>query len=360
MEQHVTLYRKYRPKTFDEVCGQEQIVSALKTALASGSISHAYLFCGSRGIGKTSVARIFARAVGTHEDDLYEMDAASNRGIDDVRALREAVHTLPFRSKYKVYIVDEVHMLTKEAFNALLKTLEEPPKHVIFILATTEPEKLPETVVSRCQVFSFKKPSQKILKDLVLSVAKQEGTTLALASADLIAMLGDGSFRDTHGILEKVVNSHKGGKPSVEEVERLVGAPRGMIVNELIAALAERALPVALKVVADASAAGGDMRVFARLLLQKIRFILLLRFAANMERDIEDALSADDLVFLKQYVQGKGANITADVLRELIIAYDELPRAVITELPLELALIRVLGETVSASMVEVARSEVSR
>ncbi|MDO8619932.1 MAG: AAA family ATPase, partial [bacterium] len=136
------LYRKYRPQSFKEVLGQEHVVEALEGAIKLGRVAHAYLFCGSRGTGKTSVARILANALGTSESDLYEIDAASNRGIDDIRLLREGVSSVPFESKYKIYIVDEVHMLTKEAFNALLKTLEEPPAHVIFILATTELEKV--------------------------------------------------------------------------------------------------------------------------------------------------------------------------------------------------------------------------
>jgi len=140
------LYRKYRPRTFDEVVGQEPVVKALAGAIKSGAIAHAYLFAGSRGIGKTSIARIFAREIGTSANDLTEIDAASNRGIDDVREIRESVYSLPFESRYKVYIVDEVHMLTKEAFNALLKTLEEPPAHVTFVLATTDPQKVKPTI----------------------------------------------------------------------------------------------------------------------------------------------------------------------------------------------------------------------
>ncbi len=149
------LYRKYRPQTFKDVIGQEHVVKVLEGAVKLGNISHAYIFSGSRGTGKTSVARILAREIGTSGNDLYEMDAASNRGIDDVREIRESVNTLPFESKYKIYIIDEVHMLTREAWNAFLKTLEEPPSHVIFIMATTELEKVPETVVSRCQTFAF-------------------------------------------------------------------------------------------------------------------------------------------------------------------------------------------------------------
>ncbi len=149
------LYRKYRPSNFGEVMGQDHIVSVIEKSIKNKKIAHAYLFSGSRGIGKTSIARILAKDLGTHSDDIYEIDAASNRGIDDIRAIRDAVNTLPFHSTYKVYIVDEVHMLTKEAFNALLKTLEEPPAYVIFMLATTELEKIPETIISR--LVHFKK-----------------------------------------------------------------------------------------------------------------------------------------------------------------------------------------------------------
>src|SRR6056297_1967272 len=169
------LYRKYRPESFADVRDQDHIVSALEGAIKKGEIPHALLFSGTRGTGKTTLARIFAKAIGTSDMDLYEIDAASNRGIDDVRELKEAVHTLPYESEKKVYIIDEVHMLTKEAFNALLKTLEEPPEHVVFILATTEEEKLLDTILSRCQVFRLHSPSREVLQQTVISVAKEEG-----------------------------------------------------------------------------------------------------------------------------------------------------------------------------------------
>ena len=155
----LALYRKYRPKNFKEVLGQDHIVDVLESSVDTNKDSHAYLFVGSRGTGKTSVARIFATSIGVSANDLYEIDAASNRGIEDIRELRDGARVLPFDSKYKVYIIDEVHMLSKDAWGALLKILEEPPKHVIFILATTEFHKVPETIISRCQVFVFKKAS---------------------------------------------------------------------------------------------------------------------------------------------------------------------------------------------------------
>ena len=155
-ESHLALYRKYRPATFSDVVGQEQIITLLQNSIKQNKIGHAYLFCGGRGTGKTTVARIFAKDIGCNPEDIIEIDAASNRGIDEIRELREAVRTAPFSSPFKVYIVDEAHMLTKEAANALLKTLEEPPSHVVFILATTDPNKLPQTIVSRCQKINFK------------------------------------------------------------------------------------------------------------------------------------------------------------------------------------------------------------
>ncbi|OGD68871.1 DNA polymerase III, subunit gamma and tau, partial [Candidatus Campbellbacteria bacterium RIFCSPHIGHO2_12_FULL_35_10] len=289
--EHTVLYRKYRPSNFKEVLGQDHIVKTLGGAINLGNISHAYLFAGTRGTGKTSIARIFANEIKTTENDLYEIDAASNRGIDDIRELRDSVNVLPFESPYKVYIIDEVHMLTKEAFNALLKTLEEPPKHVIFILATTEIEKLPDTIVSRCQTFQFKKPSQKVLKDLVMDVAKKEGFKLEPASADLIAVLGDGSFRDTHGILQKVISSSADKNISTEEVEMVTGAPKGKLVNNFISAIAEKDLEKGLKAIDTAVESNIDMKVFLKLILRKLRAILLVRFSKDMTKEIETEFS---------------------------------------------------------------------
>jgi len=341
----VVLYRKYRPKTFNEVLGQDQVVKTLEGALKLGQISHAYLFAGSRGTGKTSVARILARELGTAEADLYEIDAASNRGIDDVRAIREAVSTLPFESKYKIYIVDEVHMLTKEAFNALLKTIEEPPPHVIFILATTEMEKLPETVVSRCQVFQFRRPSQAMLKEMVARVALAEGFSLEPESTGLIALLADGSFRDAQGILEKVISSSRDKKVSVEEVEMVTGAPRGKLINDFLSALAGRDAAAGLKTVALALEADVDMKVFLKIALRKLRFVLLLRYAREMETDIRKELSPEDFEFLKKLVERKDSQINAAALLELLNAYDLVNFSYLPQLPIELAVVKLAGES---------------
>lgn len=337
----IALYRKYRPQNFKDVLGQEHIVKVLEGSVTLGNISHAYLFAGSRGTGKTSIARIFAKAIGCSGNDLYEIDAASNRGIDNIRELRDAVNTLPFESPYKVYIIDEAHMLTKEAFNALLKTLEEPPKHAVFILATTEIDKLPETVVSRCQVFTFKKPSQKILKELVLNLAKKEGFKLEPSSADLIALLGEGSFRDTQGILQKIISFSKDKKISAEEVEQVAGAPRAGLVNDFIKSVDDKDLSKGLEAIKSAVSNNIDMLVYLKLILRKMRAILLLKYAKNMEVSLKEEYSEEDFNFLKELSTKKESNINSKTLLEILTAYDAVSRANIPELPLELALIKI-------------------
>ena len=206
------LYRKYRPQTFNDIVGQNHIVSVLKNAIDKDQISHAYLFYGSRGTGKTSIAKIFANEVNNNEVyqkenvDIIEIDAASNNGVDEVRDIKEAIKFLPTEGKYKVYIIDEVHMLTTAAFNALLKTLEEPPAHVIFILATTEIHKIPATILSRCQRFEFKNLSQEQLIDRLKYIAKEENLVIEEAAIEKIATLAKGGLRDAISILDQVSN----------------------------------------------------------------------------------------------------------------------------------------------------------
>lgn len=330
----VALYRKYRPLKFKDVRGQEHIVSVLEEAINKGNISHAYLFSGSRGTGKTSIARIFAEAIGTTQNDLYEIDAASNRGIDDIRELREAVNVLPLESEKKVYIIDEVHMLTKEAFNALLKTLEEPPKHVIFVLATTEFDKLPETIVSRCQSFTFNKPSQSILSDMVLHVAKKEGVKMDKPSAELISLLAEGSFRDAQGILQQVITPSN-NEVTVSDVEAITGSPKGTLVNNLIESISKRDTAKALGIVSNAVGGNIDMKMFTKLVLYKLRAVLLLRYAPDL--DLKDQFGSDDYSFL--YTLSKEEGIDSNVLKEFLDAYSGIAYSSIPQLPIELAIV---------------------
>ena len=335
------LYRTYRPQKWSEVMGQDHIVEALKDAVANKRVSHAYLFSGSRGTGKTTVARILAKSVETADEDVYEIDAASNRGIDDIRELREHVSVLPFSSPFKVYIIDEVHMLSKDAWNALLKTLEEPPKHVIFILATTEIEKVPETIVSRCQTFAFRKPGREIIRKLVLAVAKKEGCDLDAGASDLIALLGDGSFRDALGMLEKVMAASADKKLTWQEVESITGAPRAGLVNRFIEDLAAKNGDAALAVIAETEKAGISMNIFATLVLEKMRFILLVEHSKASEAAIRERVSPDDWEFIS--AEAGKRSMAPETLIAMLEAVEAVPRARIEQLPLELAVVKICG-----------------
>ena len=336
------LYRKYRPFDWSDVIGQESIVSVLESSIKMNKIAHAYLFSGTRGTGKTTIARIFARSLEVGDNDVYEIDAASNRGIDDIREIRDGVNVLPFESKYKVYIIDEVHMLTKEAFNALLKTLEEPPQHVIFILATTETDKIPETVLSRCQIFTFKTPNRELLKIAINRVSKKEGFTLENGVADLLALLGDGSFRDTLGILQKVIGSTANKKISIKEVEDITGAPKGSLVNDFILALAHGNKSDALGVIAKVVSANISVKTFITLVLEKLRIILVLK-NTNEKGIVDQDISEDDSKLLQDIAKNDKSKINSALLREILKAYDATSGAYIESLPLELAVIDILG-----------------
>lgn len=338
----LALYRKYRPSAFDEVLGQDHIVKVLKGALKLGNISHAYLFYGPRGTGKTSIARIVASELGTKDHDIYEIDAASNRKIEDIREVRDSVRTMPFDSKYKVYIIDEVHMLTKEAFNALLKTLEEPPAHVIFILATTELEKVPDTIVSRCQTFTFHKPNISILKDLVISIAKKEGVKIDNAGAELIALLGDGSFRDTQSTLQKVMSFSKDKTLSIKEIEDVTGAPSGELVNDLILSLVEGDIKKGFECIRSSEEKNIDTDIYLKLILIKLRLALLMRYAPEMKKDLEKDIVDSDKDFFKEILKDKKGIITSKTLEILLETQKQIKHSFVKSLPLEVALTKII------------------
>jgi DNA polymerase III subunit gamma/tau len=233
------LYRKYRSKSFADVVGQDHITKTLQSAIKSGKVSHAYLFTGPRGVGKTSVARILAHEVNglEYKDesihlDIIEIDAASNRRIDEIRDLRDKVRVAPAAAKYKVYIIDEVHMLTREAFNALLKTLEEPPAHCIFILATTEAHKLPETIVSRTQRFEFKPVSKAQAAEHLADLSKREKINISPEALELLAEFGNGSFRDSISYLDQL--SGLGKDVSEQDVRSVLGLPAAQSITKLL------------------------------------------------------------------------------------------------------------------------------
>lgn len=321
--------------------GQEHVTTVLSASIKNKTFAHAYLFAGSRGTGKTSIARIFAEALGSSWKDIYEIDAASNRGIDEIRELRDGVWSLPFESEHKIYIIDEVHMLTKEAFNALLKTLEEPPSHVVFILATTELHKVPETIVSRCQTFTFKKPTEEELGKTLARIAKEEGRVLDKESLALVALTGDGSFRDAIGSLQKVFSLGK-EKITLEDVEQVTGAPRLSIVTSLLEAFAEENLEKTLTCLEKAGEGRADMKVFTKLLMRELRFAMLLLFAPELRSRIKEEMGTEELDLLESIGKKPGAKLLPALLKELLSAYQDIDRAYIKALPIELAFIKVL------------------
>lgn len=338
MSEHVALYRKHRPTSFDEVRDQDHIVTVLKGAIEKGSIPHAMLFSGTRGTGKTTLARIFAKEIGVSDVDLYEIDAASNRGIDDIRELRDAVHTLPYESEKKVYIIDEVHMLTKEAFNALLKTLEEPPAHVVFILATTEEEKLLDTILSRCQVFRMHSPSRAVLAAAVTDVAKKEGFDLEPSAADLIAIAADGSFRDALGVTQKVIMASGDAIGDADEVAAIIGAPKQVIMTKLLKGIGDKEVSSALEAVNEAVSSHADMKLFMRMLLEQVRAVILLRNMPGSHDEIVNNFSEDVAVTIAAYAN-KAGTINSHTLLRLLDAAEGMGKTQLAHLPLEVAIV---------------------
>jgi DNA polymerase-3 subunit gamma/tau len=334
------LYQKYRPENFDEVRGQDHITNVLSGAVENDNVAHAYLFSGRRGIGKTSIARILAQQVGAAERDIYEIDAASNRGIDDIRDLKEAVTSLPYESDYKFYIIDEVHMLTKPAFNALLKTLEEPPEYVIFVLATTEPDQLPETIISRCEMHEFRQPSSDQLAEAVSEVAEKEGRQLKPAAATVIARAADGSFRDAFGLLDKVLRAAD-GIVSAELAEDITGLPPHELVSDIVfSGLASRQPQPALQALEQAKDNNLDPDQLFNRVIELVRAVLFMRLAPNLGGEIKSEVSADLFEKIKEEAGKNDSAITAKTLHLLLSHRNQLASDTLGNLPLELAVIK--------------------
>ena len=355
----LAIYRKYRPKTFGELLGQELISGILREAAKHDKIFHAYLFAGPRGTGKTTTARLIAKIANCENlgkdgepcnkckfcsaidegrsMDVVEIDAASNRGIDEIRDLKENIRTAPSQAKWKVFIIDEVHMLTTPAWNALLKTIEEPPGHVIFIFATTESEKVPATISSRTQQFHFQRPSVRQITDKLLYIAKGEKTDLSEEAAALIGAQAEGSFRDAESLLDQLISA---GKKSIqlEDVERAVGK----IGFQKLSAFAEEILKGNLESVLEKLHAiedeGYNLSQFAKDLISYIRRVAVLSMAPKMEAVMRRELTDDHLKRLKGHAKlFKKEHI--ELLKSLITAYGQMRYSSFPIIPLEVALI---------------------
>lgn len=352
------LYRKWRSQTFDEVIGQEHVTRTLRNALRDGRIAHAYLFSGPRGTGKTSTARLLAKAVNCLQPepaarpdntcsicqaitsgtllDLIEIDAASNRGIDEIRDLRDKVHFAPARARYKVYVIDEVHMLTPEAFNALLKTLEEPPPHVIFVLATTEPHKIPDTVLSRCQRFDFRRiPTHEIVNRLEY-ILEQEGRTAEPAALEMIARSAEGCMRDAISLTDQLLSYGNDGITEAQ-VRAVRGTISGQAIRDFTEAIVAGDAGAGLALINRLAAEGVDLRQLVIQLMTHLRAILLARVGGTRAEEILSDLSADEIAEVRTAAERCDATRLTRAIRLLNDASIAMRDAVRPQLTLELA-----------------------
>ena len=353
--ERAALYRRYRSQTFAEVVGQDHVTRTLKNAIANGQVAHAYLLAGARGIGKTSIARIIAKAVNCPKAkdgdpcdacetciairdgrylDLIEIDAASNRGIDEMRDLREKVRFAPSMGQYKVYVIDEAHQLTNEAFNALLKTLEEPPPHVIFVLATTEAQRIPATIVSRTQRFDLRRiPHQKMVQQLA-AIAKSEKWQVEPAALEAISRHAQGSLRDAESILDQVATFAE-GKVRVDDVDELLGATDWEETGALFDAIAANDAAKAVGLVRALVDDGRDLRLFVRRAMDHMRALVLVRASDTLPETATESIAA----VLRRQAPLFSLDRLAKIAHRLIETEQQLRTGEGTPLPLELALL---------------------
>jgi DNA polymerase III subunit gamma/tau len=363
--QNLVLYRKYRPKTFSEVAGQEAVIQTLTNAISRNLIAHGYLFSGFHGCGKTSVARLFAKSIncqnrkdGEFEPcnkcdscleinhgnsiDLIEIDAASNRGIDEMRELKEGIRFSPVKSKYKVFIIDESHQLTKDAANALLKTLEEPPAHAIFIFATTELHKMIPTILSRCQQFSFKKLNLPQLVARLEYILKQEKIKYEKSALELIALKASGSVRDAEKLLDQAVSfTDKDGMLKTEILQAILGTADKTTVFKFLDFLQAKDAKSIFEFLAELRFSGVDLREFAKDLIEYLREVLFLKIDASEESALILTLTSEEKAKLLALANSYTEQDLKFIIEEFVEAENKMKYASIIALPLELAVVDV-------------------
>ena len=361
----MVLYQKYRPQKFSEIVGQEAIIKVLSNEISSGQIGHAYLFAGPRGTGKTTTARILAKAINCQNRqeneyepcnqcsacleisqgkslDLIEIDAASNRGIDEIRDLKENIKFLPSQLKYKFFIIDEVHMLTREAFNALLKTLEEPPRHAIFVLATTEPQKLPATIISRCQRFDFHRiPVSDIVKKL-REIANQEKIAISDETLYLIAWQAEGGLRDAESLLEQILTLGE-DKINAEEVKQFLGIAGQDEVAELADLIVQRKVKAVVDLINQYFENGLDIKNINQLLIDYFRWMLMLKVNPNLAANLEQQLTKDRVKVILEQSEKMAQDELVKLIDLLLEANSSFDQTSIAQLPLELAVVKFLN-----------------
>ena len=354
---YIVLARKYRPQRFDDLIGQETVVKTLKNALAEGKIAHSYLFSGPRGIGKTSAARIVAKSLncinGPSGDpcgecdncrsvtesssvDVLEIDGASNTGVDDVRELREAVKYAPSSGRYKVYIIDEVHMLSTQAFNALLKTIEEPPPHVIFIFATTEPRKVPSTIQSRCQHHAFRRISKDNIKKQLLKITGKENIKISDNALEMLARAADGSMRDALTLLDQAYAFSDDIK--TEELEILLGLPESEVIMNLSNTILTGDISGTLSIIKELTERGYDLRMITRELVEHFRNLAIVKITQDSGEFLE--LSTEEIEGLQDQAADVGIEQLTLFLTEFLRLENEVRTAINPRYTLELGLLR--------------------
>lgn len=342
---NLVLYRKYRPQNWDEVIGQEHVVRTLRNALAHDRVSHAYLFSGPRGTGKTTIARLLAKSVGCVDLDLVEIDAASNRGIDEIRQLRDGIKFAPTVGKYKVFIIDEVHQLTDFAFNALLKTLEEPPAHAIFILATTEVHKVPKTILSRVQQFAFRRLTVVEIIKKLQKIVEAEKIKIDSNALRLIASYAGGSYRDAESMLEQLrVWSDK--IIMKEDIEELLGAVDFEKVKAMADCISSAGAKEAIDYVGVLTEQGTDLEVFAKAFINHLRKIMLVKVDSSLIDLMAQELTPEQMEIVKKQADVFSLDSVARAIKIFMNAQNDIKRSPIPSLPIELAVVEIINNKI--------------